>query len=116
MRRRYLIRLWSIVIASLGGSGTNLMKLWQFTPRARKIFCVSHNNLDLLRLQLGEPLPNGEVVWNPFNVSTEAAPCGRTRAVGCGWLAYPGSSWDIKGRICCSRRWRDQNGGNVLLS
>lgn len=42
--------------------------------RARKIFCVSHNNLDLLRLQVGESLPNGEVVWNPFNVTTEAGP------------------------------------------
>jgi glycosyltransferase involved in cell wall biosynthesis len=41
---------------------------------ARRIFCVSRNNLDLLRLQLGEALPNGEVVWNPFNLSTEAAP------------------------------------------
>jgi len=41
---------------------------------ARRIFCVSRNNLDLLRLQLGEMLPNGEVVWNPFNLSTEPAP------------------------------------------
>jgi glycosyltransferase involved in cell wall biosynthesis len=41
---------------------------------ARRIFCVSRNNLDLLRLQLGEPLRNGEVVWNPFNLSTEPAP------------------------------------------
>ena len=38
---------------------------------AYSIFCVSRNNLELLRLQLGEPLPNGEVVWNPFNLSTE---------------------------------------------
>jgi len=41
---------------------------------ARRVYCVSHHNLDLLRLQLGEPLPNGEVVWNPFNLSTEPAP------------------------------------------
>jgi glycosyltransferase involved in cell wall biosynthesis len=41
---------------------------------ARKVFCVSRSNLNLLRLQVGEPLPNAEVLWNPYNVSTDAAP------------------------------------------
>jgi glycosyltransferase involved in cell wall biosynthesis len=41
---------------------------------ARKVFCVSRGNLGLLRLQVGDPLLNGEVVWNPYNVSTEPAP------------------------------------------
>ncbi|MGD0458132.1 MAG: glycosyltransferase family 4 protein [Terriglobia bacterium] len=41
---------------------------------ARRIFCVSRRNLDLLRLQVGEPLLNGEVVYNPYNVSAERAP------------------------------------------
>ena len=41
---------------------------------ARRIFCVSRGNLDLLRLQLGEPLPNGDVIYNPYNVSTERPP------------------------------------------
>jgi glycosyltransferase involved in cell wall biosynthesis len=41
---------------------------------ARRIFCVSRANLDLLRLQVGDPLLNGEVTWNPYNVSTEPAP------------------------------------------
>jgi glycosyltransferase involved in cell wall biosynthesis len=41
---------------------------------ARRIFCVSRNNLDLLCLQVGEPLLNGEVVWNPCNVSPERSP------------------------------------------
>jgi glycosyltransferase involved in cell wall biosynthesis len=39
---------------------------------AQKVFCVSHRNLDLLQIQLGEPLENGEVVWNPYNVRPEA--------------------------------------------
>ncbi|WP_348260859.1 glycosyltransferase family 4 protein [Telmatobacter sp. DSM 110680] len=38
---------------------------------ARSVFCVSQGNLDLLRLQVGEPLPQGELVWNPYNVSSE---------------------------------------------
>lgn len=37
---------------------------------ARKIFCVSTQNLRLLELQLGRPLPNGAIVRNPFNVSS----------------------------------------------
>jgi glycosyltransferase involved in cell wall biosynthesis len=41
---------------------------------ARKVFCVSRHNLDLLRNQVGEPLPNAEVAYNPYNVSTERAP------------------------------------------
>jgi glycosyltransferase involved in cell wall biosynthesis len=41
---------------------------------ARNVFCVSRNNLDLLRLQVGEPLLNAEVVRNPCNVSPECPP------------------------------------------
>jgi glycosyltransferase involved in cell wall biosynthesis len=41
---------------------------------ARRIFCVSQSNLDLLRLQVGDALPNGEVAWNPYNVSAESPP------------------------------------------
>ena len=41
---------------------------------ARRVFCVSHRNLELLRLQVGEPLLNAEVVWNPYNVSPERTP------------------------------------------
>lgn len=60
-------------------------ELWWFHDRevheavlsytnARRIFCVSQSNLELLRLQVGDPLLNGEVVWNPYNVSPEPAP------------------------------------------
>jgi glycosyltransferase involved in cell wall biosynthesis len=38
---------------------------------AQVVFCVSQKNLDLLRLQLGESLPDAEIVWNPCNVSPE---------------------------------------------
>jgi glycosyltransferase involved in cell wall biosynthesis len=39
---------------------------------AQKVFCVSHSNLNLLRMQLADPLENGEVVWNPYKVSAES--------------------------------------------
>lgn len=41
---------------------------------AEKVFCVSRHNLDLLRLQTARPLPNAEVLFNPYNVTPEAAP------------------------------------------
>lgn len=39
---------------------------------ARKVFCVSNGNLNLLRMQVGDPLQNGEIVWNPYNVSPDS--------------------------------------------
>ncbi len=41
---------------------------------ARRVFCVSRRNLDLLQFQIGEALPNATVVWNPFNVPAEEPP------------------------------------------
>ena len=41
---------------------------------ARRVFCVSRHNLELLQRQIGESLPNAGVVWNPCNVSTEQPP------------------------------------------
>ncbi len=40
---------------------------------ARRVFCVSQGNLDLLRLQVAHSLPNAEVAWNPFGVSPDLA-------------------------------------------
>jgi glycosyltransferase involved in cell wall biosynthesis len=41
---------------------------------AKRVFCVSRHNLDLLENQLGVSLPRAEVVWNPFNVPTDPPP------------------------------------------
>jgi glycosyltransferase involved in cell wall biosynthesis len=41
---------------------------------AKKVFCVSRQNLELLEYQIGESLPNAKVVWNPFNVLAEEPP------------------------------------------
>ncbi len=38
---------------------------------AKKVFCVSRHNLELLERQIAEPLPNSAVVWNPYNVPTD---------------------------------------------
>lgn len=44
---------------------------------SRRTYFVSHRNRRLLETQLGTPLPDAEVVWNPFNVSWDAAPAWR---------------------------------------
>jgi glycosyltransferase involved in cell wall biosynthesis len=41
---------------------------------ARAAFFVSRHNLELFERQIGGTLPTGAVVWNPFNVSWDAAP------------------------------------------
>ncbi len=41
---------------------------------ARKVFCVSRHNLELLECQIGEPLPNAAVIWNPITVSAGEPP------------------------------------------
>jgi glycosyltransferase involved in cell wall biosynthesis len=68
-------------------------ELWWFRERlgeavasytaAHRVFCVSRKNLDLLRLQLGELLPNAEVARNPYNVSPECPPAWPDE--GAGW-------------------------------
>jgi glycosyltransferase involved in cell wall biosynthesis len=69
---------------------------------ARKVFCVSRKNLDLLRLQLSEPLLNAEVVRNPFNVSPDNA------------LGWPDEteSWRI---ACVARLFLAAKGQDLLL-
>ena len=55
----------------LGDLGAELTEAYR---AARKVFCVCRHNLELLERQMGEPLPNGVVVWNPYNVSRNHPP------------------------------------------
>lgn len=68
---------------------------------ARKVFCVSRSNLNLLRMQLGDPVQNGEVVWNPYNVLPENIPT---------WPVENGS-W----RLACVARLDTAAKGQELL-
>ncbi len=83
---------------------------------ARKVFCVSRSNLNLLRMQLGDPLQSGEVMWNPYNVSPESIPTwpdenGRWRlACVARWIR------PSKGKSCFCRSWLVRNGGPVPLN
>jgi glycosyltransferase involved in cell wall biosynthesis len=80
---------------------------------ARKVFCVSHHNLDLLRLQLGEPLPNAEVVWNPYNASTGHAPPwpeeGEVWRLACvARMHVAAKGQDLLFQILARPEWRDR--------
>jgi glycosyltransferase involved in cell wall biosynthesis len=80
---------------------------------ARKVFCVSHSNLDLLRLQVGEPLRNAEVVWNPYGVSPECATAWPSdesvwRLACIARLDPAAKGQDLLLRILSSPQWRER--------
>jgi len=80
---------------------------------ARRVFCVSRNNLDLLRLQLGEPLPNGEVVRNPCNVSPELPPAwpdesGGWRLACVARIDPAAKGQDLLLQVLACPEWRDR--------
>jgi glycosyltransferase involved in cell wall biosynthesis len=80
---------------------------------ARKVFCVSHGNLDLLRLQVGAPLRNAEVIWNPYGVSPECATAwpngeGVWRMACIARLDPAAKGQDLLLRILASPQWRER--------
>jgi glycosyltransferase involved in cell wall biosynthesis len=80
---------------------------------SRKTFCVADSNLELLRLQLGEILPNAEVVWNPFSVSADSGspwPEGKTTwNVTCpARLHLSSKGQDLLLRTLAGPQWRDR--------
>ena len=70
---------------------------------ARRCFFVARHNLELTRRQLALPLPDAEVVWNPFNVSFT------------GELAWPAPSPDGRLRLACVARLEILDKGQDLL-
>jgi len=68
---------------------------------AEKVYCVSHANLKLLRIQLSDPVLNGEVVWNPYNVSPDGAP--------------PWPEKNGRWKLACVARMEPQAKGQELL-
>jgi glycosyltransferase involved in cell wall biosynthesis len=80
---------------------------------ARKVFCVSRHNLELLERQLGEALPNGAVVWNPHNVSRNQQltwlPEDGTRKLACVARLEPhGKGQDLLLNVLASPQWRNR--------
>jgi glycosyltransferase involved in cell wall biosynthesis len=86
-------------------------------PAAHRCYFVSRANLRLAEKQVGCPLPNGEVVWNPFNIEFGASPAwpsndsGEMLFASVGRLHPPSKGQDIlleafAGKIWADRNWR----------
>jgi len=80
---------------------------------ARKVFCVSRHNLQLLEFQLGEALRNGTVVWNPYNVSRNQQPTWVTengaRKLACvGRLEPAAKGQDLLLSVLACPQWRNR--------
>jgi glycosyltransferase involved in cell wall biosynthesis len=80
---------------------------------AQRIFCVSQHNLALLRIQLGETLPNAEIVRNPCNVVP--GPClswpdagGMWRLACVGRLDPAAKGQDLLLQVLARPEWRDR--------
>lgn len=80
---------------------------------AKRAYFVSRANLLLFERQLGIHLPNGEVVWNPFNVSWEASPIWPaetgTLRLACVARLDPGAKGqDLLFQVLAKPKWRDR--------
>ena len=78
---------------------------------AKKVFCVSQHNLRLLGRQLQGPLSNGEVVWNPVNLSqTDVVPwpdeTGEYHLACVGRLDLTSKGQDVLFEVLALPRWR----------
>jgi glycosyltransferase involved in cell wall biosynthesis len=80
---------------------------------ARNVFCVSRGNLELLRRQVGEFLPNSEIVWNPWNVSAERivpwpseSKCVKLASVA--RLDPAAKGQDLLLQVLACQKWRDR--------
>jgi glycosyltransferase involved in cell wall biosynthesis len=80
---------------------------------ARKVFCVSRHNLELLERQIGESLPNGTVVWNPYNVSRSQPPASPPKSdvwkLACVGRLDPGAKGqDLLLDVLARPQWRNR--------
>lgn len=77
---------------------SNMVKAFR---AARKVFLVCRHSRDLLQRQMGELLSNGQVIWNPYNVSPHQHP-----------------NWPVKNdtwKLACVARLEPNSKGQDLL-
>jgi glycosyltransferase involved in cell wall biosynthesis len=99
--------------SDLGWFGEELGEALASYNGARRVFCVSRGNLDLLRLQLGEPQLNAEIVRNPYNVSTAPAPPWPDARVGLrlacvARIELAAKGQDLVLQVLARPEWRDR--------
>jgi glycosyltransferase involved in cell wall biosynthesis len=80
---------------------------------AKNVFCVSRSNLNLLQMQLGDPIRNAEIVWNPYKVSAESIPAwpvenGRWRLACVARLDPAAKGQELLLQVLARPEWRDR--------
>ena len=80
---------------------------------ARKVFCVSRHNLELLERQIGSQLPNATVIWNPYRVSPDPPPAWRGHDGVCNLacvarLEPAAKGQDLVFQVLACSRWRER--------
>jgi glycosyltransferase involved in cell wall biosynthesis len=85
----------------------------QLYKAARKVFCVSAHNLQLLRCQIADSLPNGAVVWNPYNVVPDDPPAWPNTKTNWNLAAVARLEPKAKGQdlllaVLAGARWRER--------
>jgi len=93
--------------------GEQLPEALQSYTAASKIYCVSQRNLELLRLQLGDCLPNAEVIWNPFSIPDGPVPEWPSEnsvcRMACPARLYPlAKGQDILLQVLALPQWRER--------
>jgi glycosyltransferase involved in cell wall biosynthesis len=78
-------------------------ELRELMPTALRCFFVSNANWRLFEYQIGTSLPNGEIVFNPFNVDVDAAP------------PWPPLTEETELRLACVARLHPPSKGQDLL-
>jgi glycosyltransferase involved in cell wall biosynthesis len=81
---------------------------------AKKVYCVSNHNLELLEYQIGESLPQAKVVWNPFNISTTQPPAwpemkGTCKLACVARLDPAAKGHDVLFEVLALPEWRSRN-------
>ncbi len=80
---------------------------------AQTVFCVSRSNLNLLRMQLSDPISNGEIVWNPYKVSPQSTPAwppedGRVRLACVARLDPAAKGQELLLQVLARPEWRER--------
>ncbi|HKO19911.1 MAG TPA: glycosyltransferase family 4 protein [Acidobacteriaceae bacterium] len=93
--------------------GENLPLALDTYRGAIRVYCVSRHNLELLQLQLGEPLPNAEIVRNPCNVPTEHVlpwpdEAGPLKLASVARLEIAAKGQDLLLQTLARREWRNR--------
>jgi glycosyltransferase involved in cell wall biosynthesis len=85
---------------------------------ARRVFFVSHHNLEDVRQCLGMELPNAEVIWNPLNrgfplramnVTPSHVHAGSLRIACVARLHVPAKGQDVLLKTLALKKWKDRD-------